>query len=85
MDNIDNDESDFPHMHNFSALDRIRFKEPTPEEIQAKLKKDEALKKIAKYEIHNQSFHRLMLEAALNDENLDQVYEKLEAIFWGYM
>jgi hypothetical protein len=42
--------------------------------------KEEALKKIAKYEIHNQGIHEIMLKAALNDENLDQVYEKLK--YW---
>ncbi len=78
--NDNDDESDIPHRHNFSALDRIRFIEPTPEEIQAKLKKEEALKKIAKYEIHNQGIHEIMLKAALNDEDLDQVYEKLK--YW---
>ena len=84
MINNDEDECDFPHMHNFSALDRIHFIEPTPEEIQAKLKKEEALKKITKYVIHNKNFHDLMLDAALNDKDLDQVYEKLEKIFCGY-
>ena len=78
--NDNDDESDIPHRHNFNALDRIRFIEPTPEEIQAKLIKEEALKKIAKYEIHNQGIHEIMLKAALNDENLDQVYEKLK--YW---
>jgi len=43
--NNNDDESDFPHRHNFSALDRIPFRKPTEVEIQVKKKEDEALEK----------------------------------------
>ena len=76
--NNNDDESDIPHRHNFSALDRIRFIEPTPEEIQAKQKKDEALIKVAQYEMLYHGMHELMLKAALDGEDLDRTYETLK-------
>jgi len=45
------DEDLIPHRHNFSALNSIVLKEPTPEEMEAKKKDAEIYKAIGKYEM----------------------------------
>ncbi len=79
----DNEEDYYPHRHNFSALNYIKFKELSPEEIEVEKKKKEILISIRKYEMLFSDMERLMYEAALNGEDLDKEYEKLKG--WTYL
>lgn len=69
----------FPHKHDFSALNEIKIQEPTIDEFEAKKKAQEILKVISKYEMLFPDMQRLMYQAALNGENLDEAYKKLKA------
>jgi hypothetical protein len=69
----------FPHKHNFSALNEIKIQEPTVDEIEAKKKEQEILKAISKYEMLFPDMQRLMYQAVLDGENLDEAYEKLKS------
>ena len=72
------EEDFFPHKHNFSALDQIKTQEPTADEIEAKKKEQEILKAISKYEMLFPDMKRLMYQAALDGEDLDEAYIKLK-------
>ena len=78
-DNYDYDDEDLiPHRHNFSALNSIILQEPTPEEIEAKKKEAEIYKAISKYDILYNGMEKLMYQAALRGENLDDAYNHLK-------
>jgi hypothetical protein len=78
-ESLDFEEEDyFPHRHNFSALNSIKFKEPTEAEIEARKKDQEILNAIKEYEMLYTGMHELMYKAALNGENLDEEYENLK-------
>jgi hypothetical protein len=72
------EEDFFPHSHDFSALNQIKPQEPTADEIEAKKKEQELLKGISKYEMLFSGMERLMYQAALDGEDLDEAYEKLK-------
>lgn len=77
--NYEESEEDYmPHFHNFSALDQIKISEPTPEEIEAKKKAEEISKLISKYEMLYPDMYRLMFQAAINGEDLDEAYNHLK-------
>ncbi len=72
------EEDDFPHTHNFSALNQIKVQEPTADEIEAKKKMQELLSVINKYEMLFPDMRQLMYQAALNGEDLDEAYNRLK-------
>jgi hypothetical protein len=72
------EEDHFPHTHNFTALNKIIIKEPNTDEIESKKKEQEILKAIGKYDILFEGMTKLMYAAALNGENLDEVYKELK-------
>ncbi|MHA8066955.1 hypothetical protein V7S76_09755 [Aquirufa sp. ROCK2-A2] len=78
MNEDEEDEGYYSHTHNFSALDYRTTTEPTAEEIEEKRKISEAAEKIAKYEMLYDGMYKLMLAAALRNENLDETYEDLK-------
>jgi hypothetical protein len=72
------EEDFFTHKHNFSALDQIKTQEPRPDEIEAKKKEQEILKALSKYEMLFPDMKRLMFQAALDGEDLDEAYRNLK-------
>lgn len=73
------DEDYFPHSHNFSALNSIKFEEPTVAEIEAKKKNQEIFNAIKEYEMLYTGMYELMYKAALDGEDLDETYKELKA------
>ncbi len=79
IDEIEDEEEDYyPHRHNFSALNYIKIKEPTLEELEAEKKKQQILESLSKYEMLFPAMHDLMFKAALDGEDLDKEYENLK-------
>lgn len=72
------DEDDIPHRHNFSALDRVSV----PVSTEADLHKKEVMKKILQYPFLFDRTYKLLYEAHLRDEDLDETYEDLKRTFY---
>ena len=72
------EENYFPHSHNFSALNSIKFEEPTDAKIEAKKKDQEIFNAIKDYEMLYTGMYELMYKAALDGEDLDETYKLLK-------